>query len=117
MLVIREVCDYPNELLEQRRLVGCLRHTDTLEQAPYRGEDSAVVLDQNFQLATVVQSAGAHALVQPAGKLLVGEVGYEHGVQLLEQRNETDECAMALNPLDQRHQLAMLVRELAENLR
>lgn len=40
----------------------------------------------------------------------------EDGVQLLEQRNESDDGAMASNTIGERHQLAVLIGECLENL-
>ena len=51
-------------------------------------------LDENLQFVVVAGVMGTHAIVEPAGKLLVGEMPYEQGMQLLEQRSEPDDPAM-----------------------
>ena len=56
-----------------------------------------------------------HAFVQSTGKLLVGEMPDEDGVQLLEQWSEPHESTVISNAIDERHQLAMLAGELFEH--
>ena len=75
-----------------------------------------MLLDENLQFVVVAGVMGTHAIVEPARKLLVGEMPYEQGMQLLEQRSEPDDPAMRSKSLHQCHQLPMLVGELAVDL-